>query len=269
MDLGLKDKVALVAAASQGLGFAAARKLSMEGARVFICSRDKANINTAAEKIAAETGGEAIAHVADVSKAKDAARFVNAAVKQFGRIDILVTNAGGPPPGGFDDVGLGELDKAYRLTLESAVAMMNTAIPLMRAQKWGRIVNITSITVKQPEPSLLMSNTMRAALIGFTKSVARETAADNVLINNVAPGYTHTERLDELARDLASRKSEAEDKDVGTGDIYAEWENEIPARRLGKPEELANVIAFLSSEAASYVTGVTIQVDGGYVQGIL
>jgi 3-oxoacyl-[acyl-carrier protein] reductase len=269
MDLGLRDKVAVVAAASQGLGFAAARKLSMEGAKVFMCSRDKANIESAAEKITAETGGEVATHVADVSKAKDAVGFVEAAVEHFGGIDVLVTNAGGPPPGGFDEVGLEELGRAYRLTLESAVAMMNTAIPLMRAKKWGRIVNITSITVKQPETTLLMSNTMRAALIGFTKSVAREIAADNVLINNVAPGYTHTERLGELARDLAARESDSEGKSVGAGDIYAEWENEIPARRLGKPEELANVIAFLSSEAASYVTGVTVQVDGGYVQGIL
>ncbi len=263
MDLGIRGKVAAVAAASQGLGFAAALKLSQEGARVFICSRDQEHIDAAAERIVAETGGEVSAHVADVSRASEAVGFVEGAAEKFGRVDILVTNAGGPPPGGFDDVGLGELEKAFRLTLESAVAMMNTAIPRMRAEKWGRVVNITSITVKQPELTLLMSNTMRAALLGFTKSVAREIAADNVLINNVAPGYTHTERLEELARDLAARKG------IGAGDIYAEWESIIPARRLGNPEELANVIAFLSSEASSYVTGVTVQVDGGFVAGLL
>ena len=263
MDLGLKGKVAAVAASSQGLGFAAARRLSLEGARVMMCSRDQGNIDKAAKRIASETGGDVYTHVADVSNAGEAVGFVEAAADRFGRVDILVTNAGGPPPGGFGDVGLGELERAYRLTLESAVAMMNTAIPRMRAVKWGRIVNITSITVKQPELTLLMSNTMRAALLGFTKSVAREIAADNVLINNVAPGYTRTERLDDLAKDLAARK------EVGVDDIYAEWESRIPAGRLGEPEELANVIAFLCSETASYVTGVTIQVDGGFVQGLL
>ena len=263
MDLGLKGKVAAVAASSQGLGFAAARRLSLEGARVMMCSRDQGNIDKAAKRITAETGGDVYTHVADVSNAAEAVGFVEAAADRFGRVDILVTNAGGPPPGGFRDVGLGELERAYRLTLESAVAMMNTAIPRMREAKWGRIVNITSITVKQPELTLLMSNTMRAALLGFTKSVAREIAADNVLINNVAPGYTRTERLDELAKDLATRK------EISVDGIYAEWASRIPAGRLGEPEELANVIAFLCSEAASYVTGVTIQVDGGFVQGLL
>jgi 3-oxoacyl-[acyl-carrier protein] reductase len=263
MKLGLENRVAAVAAASQGLGFAVARELSLEGTRVGICSRNEDTICSAADRIARETGIEVFAHTADVSIRDEAVGFVDAVADHFGGLDVLVTNAGGPPPGGFDDVGYDDVERAFHLTLESAVAMMKTAIPRMRAKRWGRIVNILSITVKQPELTLLMSNTMRTALVGFTKSVSSEIASENVLINNVAPGFTRTERLDELAADLAGRRG------VEVSDIYTEWEGKIPMGRLGRPEELARVTAFLSSEAASYVTGVTVQVDGGFVQGVL
>ncbi|MBP2680391.1 MAG: hypothetical protein H6Q78_254 [Candidatus Krumholzibacteriota bacterium] len=262
MDLGLKNKVAAVAAASTGLGFAVARELAAEGARLGICSRSEENVRAAAEKIAAETGAEVFPFVADVSKRGEAIRFIEAVSGKFNRIDILVTNAGGPAPGGFDDVDLDEVTHAFHLTLESAIAMMKTVIPSMRERRWGRIVNMLSFTVKQPELNLLMSNTMRTGLMGFSKSVAREIAADNVLINCVAPGYTRTERLEELARDIAQREGE------GPGDVYHDWEKRIPMRRLGEPEELAKVVAFLSSDAASYITGVTIPVDGGLICGL-
>ncbi len=262
MDLGLKNKVAAVAASSRGLGYAVARELAAEGARVGICSRSEDNARTAAERIASETGGQVFHCIADVSKREDAVRFVQAVTERFGRIDILVTNAGGPPPGGFDDVEFEDVESAFHLTLESAIAMMKTVIPSMRERRWGRIVNMLSFTVKEPELNLLMSNTMRTGLVGFSKSVAREIAADNVLINGVAPGYTRTERLEELARDMARREGE------GVGDVYHDWEKRIPMGRLGRPEEIAKVAVFLCSEAASFVTGITIQVDGGLVSGL-
>ena len=263
MDLGLKNKVAAVAASSQGLGYAVARELSFEGARVAICSRGESAVREAAERISAETKREVFHCVTDVSKEGEAVRFIEAVEGKFGRVDILVTNAGGPPPGGVDDLCMEDVDQAYHLTLKSAISMMMAVVPKMRERRWGRIVNMLSFTVKQPELNLLMSNTMRTALVGFSKSVAREIAADNVLINNVAPGYTRTERLEELAQDVARRQDE------GVGDIYHDWENRIPMGRLGRPEELAKVVVFLCSDAASYVTGVTIQVDGGLVAGLL
>jgi 3-oxoacyl-[acyl-carrier protein] reductase len=262
MDLGLKNRVAAVAAASRGLGYAVARELSAEGARVGICSRNEDNARTAAEKIASETGGQVFHCVANVSKRDDAVRFVQAVNERFGRVDILITNAGGPPPGGFDDVEFDDVERAFHLTLESAIAMMKTVIPSMRERRWGRIVNMLSFTVKHPELNLLMSNTMRTGLVGFSKSVAREIAADNVLINGVAPGFTRTERLEELAQDMAKREGE------GVGDVYHDWEKRIPMGRLGQPEEIAKVTVFLCSEAASFVTGTTIQVDGGLVCGL-
>ena len=263
MDLNLKNKVAAVAAASQGLGFAVARELSREGALIGICSRSDKNVLAATDRIADETGGDVFAHTADVSKSEEAAGFVEAVADRFGRLDILVTNAGGPPPGGFDNVGPDEVDRAYHLTLLSTITMIKSAVPHMRKNQWGRIINILSITVKQPEVTLLMSNTMRSAIVGFSKSISNELAADNVLINNVAPGYTRTERLSELAEDLAGRRG------VSANEVFAGWEQKIPMGRLGRPEELASVVTFLASDAASYVTGVTVQVDGGFVQGLL
>ncbi|MBI4719830.1 MAG: SDR family oxidoreductase [Chitinivibrionia bacterium] len=263
MNLGISGKVAAVAAASQGLGFAAAHALAEEGAKVGICSRDKARIDAAAEKIRTATGADVASFAADLADADAAAEFVKSVAERFGRLDILVTNAGGPPPGGVDELARESVERGFRLTLLSAITMIKTAIPYMKKSEWGRIVNITSVTVKQPETTLLMSNTMRSALIGFSKSISMELARDNILINNVAPGYTRTERLTQLAGDLAKRKSTA------PADVFKEWESHIPMGRLGDPSELAAAIAFLASERASYITGVTVQVDGGFIKGIM
>jgi 3-oxoacyl-[acyl-carrier protein] reductase len=263
MDLGISGRVAVVAAASRGLGFAAARTLAEEGARIGICSRDKVGIDAAAEKIRTATGAEVASFGADLAKPEEAAGFIKSVAERFGRLDILVTNAGGPPPGGVEELEREAVERGFRLTLLSAITMIKTAIPYMKQNAWGRIVNIVSVTVKQPEVTLLMSNTMRSALVGFSKSISMELARDNILINNVAPGYTRTERLTELAGDLAKRRNST------ASDVFKEWERHIPMGRLGDPAELANVITFLASEAASYVTGVTIQVDGGFIKGIM
>ena len=257
MDLGIKDRVALVAAASKGIGFAAALELAREGVRVFLCSRDEARACEAAQKIHAETGAAVAGIGADVTDDQAAERFVSLARDRAGRIDILVTNAGGPPASSFAAAQLETFRHAFELNALSAIRLAKLVLPGMQAQKWGRIVNITSVSVKQPIDGLLFSNTVRAALTGWAKTVSNEVAPDNV-----APGYTLTEHQDEVAeaRALALGKSKEE--------IIASWATQGPMRRIGRPEEIAAAIAFLASERASYITGVTLQVDGGWVKGL-
>jgi 3-oxoacyl-[acyl-carrier protein] reductase len=264
MDLGIAGKRAAVAASSQGLGFACALELAREGASVAICSRDGGRITAAADRIRGEVDGAQVhTSVVDVAHEDDCVRFVETAVKAFGGLDILVTNSGGPTPGALDQVGIEDIRAGFDSTLMSAVVMMKTAAAVMRRGGWGRIVNILSMTVKQPKTNLLVSNTMRPGILGFAKSISRELAADGITVNNVAPGYTKTERLDELAGHLADVNG------TSAADVFAGWEAAIPARRLGRPEELAAVVAFLASERAAFVNGVTVQVDGGEVQSIM
>lgn len=263
MDLGLRDRVALVAAASRGIGFAAARELAREGARVFLCSRDEAHASEAAQKIHAETGANVAGIAADVTDNAQTEAFVNLALERAGRIDICVTNAGGPPASIFADTDLDMFRKAFEQNALSAIRFAKLVLPGMRAQKWGRIVNITSVSVKQPIEGLLLSNTVRAGLTGWAKTVSNEVAADGVTVNNVAPGYTLTERQDELAavRGQAAGKSKEE--------IIETWALQAPMGRMASAEEIAAAVAFLASERASYITGVTLQVDGGWVRGLL
>jgi 3-oxoacyl-[acyl-carrier protein] reductase len=264
MDFGIKGRVAAVAASSQGLGFACALELAREGASVAICSRDRGRVDDAAKRIR-DSVPDAVVHatVVDLSKDLDCRAFVDGAAEHFGRLDILVTNSGGPAPGSLDQVSLETLRRGVDTTLMSAIALMMAAVPHLRKNRWGRIVNILSITVKQPKTSLLVSNTMRPGILGFAKSISFELAKDGITVNNVAPGYTKTERLDELSEHLSSTQKRSQ------ADVIAEWERTIPAARLGRSEELAAVVAFLCSERASYVTGVTMQVDGGQVQSLL
>jgi 3-oxoacyl-[acyl-carrier protein] reductase len=252
MDLGLKERVALVAAASRGIGYAAALELAREGARVFLCSRDESRASEAAEEIHKATGANVAGIAADVTKGAETERFVRLAEERAGRIDICVTNAGGPPSTVFADTDIEMFRQAFELNALSAIRLARLVLPGMRERKWGRIVNVTSISVKQPVDGLLLSNTVRAGLTGWAKTVS----------NNVAPGYTLTERQDELAeaRSKAMGKSKQETIEL--------WASQTPIRRMAKAEEIAAAIAFLASERASYITGVTLQVDGGWTRGL-
>jgi 3-oxoacyl-[acyl-carrier protein] reductase len=262
MDFHLRDRVAVVAAASRGIGYAAALELAREGARVFLCSRDERRAAEAAERIHDETGANVAGIAADVTNGSDVERFVRLTVERVGRVDICVTNAGGPPATTFDNTDIEMFRQAFELNALSAIRLVKLVLPGMRERKWGRIINVTSISVKQPVDGLLLSNTTRAGLTGWAKTVSNEVAADGVTINNVAPGYTLTERQDELA--VARGKALGKIKE----EMIEMWAAQTPMRRIAGPEEIAAAIAFLASERASYITGVTLQVDGGWTRGL-
>jgi 3-oxoacyl-[acyl-carrier protein] reductase len=248
MDLLLRDRRAAVAAASSGLGLATATALAGEGARVVICGRDSARIEAAAAGI----GARAIPLVADMSKPDGASSFVAKAREALGGLDILVTNAGGPPPGTFSSIGMEEYTKALELNLLSVVAACKEAVPGMQAQHWGRVLAITSLAVRQPNPLLILSNTARAGATGFLKTLAREVARDGVTVNSLQPGYHATDRLRSLH-----------------GGGFETLAEEVPAGFVGAPEDFGAVAAFLCSEHARFITGAAIPIDGGAYAGLL
>ena len=263
MDLGLKNKVALVAAASRGLGRAVAEELAAEGASLVICSRKAETIDRVANEIKAATAAEVLGLGADVSNPDDVAQLVHAGIERFGRIDILVTNAGGPPAGQFESFTLKHWESATRLLLHSAVEMARHVLPGMKERRWGRILNITSIAVKQPVDNLILSNSLRAAVTGFARTLANEVASSGITVNNIMPGYTRTERVEELARMMAEKEG------ITPAEFITRWEKEIPMRRIGEPREFAALAAFLVSERASYITGTSIPVDGGWIKALM
>jgi 3-oxoacyl-[acyl-carrier protein] reductase len=263
MDLGLKGKIALVAAASRGLGRAVAEELAAEGAALVICSRNAETINQTASEIRQATGAEILALECDVSQAGEVARLVQSGIERFGRIDILVTNSGGPPAGQFESFSIEQWEAATRLLLHSAVELARQVLPGMKERRWGRILNITSIAVKQPVDNLILSNSLRAAVTGMARTLANEVAAFGVTVNNIMPGYTRTERVEELARMMAEKEG------ITAAEFVARWEKEIPLRRLGEPREFAALAAFLVSDRASYITGTSIPVDGGWIKSLL
>jgi 3-oxoacyl-[acyl-carrier protein] reductase len=263
MDLGLKGKVAFVAAASKGLGRAVAEELGAEGASLVLCARNADTLSRVSKQISETSGIPVFYVVADVSNAEDVTRAVKAGIEKFGRIDILVTNAGGPPAGRFESLSRETWEAATRLTLNSVLELTRAVLPRMKDRRWGRILNITSIAVKQPVDNLMLSNSLRAAVTGFARTLANEVATDGITVNNILPGYTRTERVEELARAASERDG------ISAAEASAKWEYEIPMRRLGEPREFAALAAFLVSERASYITGTSIPVDGGWIRSLI
>ena len=263
MDLGLRGKVALVAAASRGLGRAIAEALGREGSAVVICARGADALGATREALVASTGADVVAVAADVATAEGIARAWDQSRERFGRVDILVTNAGGPPSGPFETHDWDTWQRAVELTLRSAVELTRLVLPGMRQRRWGRIINVTSIAVKQPVDGLMLSNSLRAAVTGFARTLANEVAAHGVTVNNILPGYTRTERVEQLNAATAAREG------ISVEDVARRIESQIPMRRLGEPAEFAALATFLASEQASYITGQSIAVDGGWIKGLL
>ena len=263
MDLGLKGRIAIVAAASQGLGRAVAEEFAREGCQVAICARTASELERAAAEIGKAHGREVFHQALDVTDAARVSRFVEDVEKKFGRVDICVTTAGGPPAKKFLDITIEEWRTAVELTLMSSVYFAREVLPRMRRNRWGRLITITSVSVKQPIDGLLLSNSIRAGVAGLAKTLANEFGADGITVNNVCPGYTLTERLDELA------EKQARIAGVPRNEIFKTWSSEIPIGRLARPEEFASLVAFLASERASSINGTTIAVDGGWVKGLL
>ncbi len=262
MDLGLKNRVALVAASSQGIGRATAEAFAAEGCRVAMCARNSQTLQAAADKIRKEYGVEVLAEAFDVTDAAAVSGFVATIAQKFGSVDICVTNAGGPPAKGFLSASLEEWQRALELNFLSTVYFAREVIPHMQRQRWGRIITLTSITTKQPVADLVLSNAVRAAVVGLVKSLANEFGKDGILVNNVGPGFTATDRLKELAKTRAAATGKTEQ------DLFDAWAADAPLKRLGQPREVAETIVWLASERASYITGQTLLVDGGIYKGL-
>jgi 3-oxoacyl-[acyl-carrier protein] reductase len=263
MDLGLEGRVALVAAASKGLGRAIAEALADEGAALTICARGVAGLNATRDAIHARARAPVHAVVADLSQKDGIARATGEALERHGKIDILVGNAGGPPAGLFAAHDWDAWQRAVDLTLRSAVELTRAVLPGMRARRWGRVLHVTSLTVKQPIDGLMLSTSIRAAVTGFARTLANETAADGVTVNTILPGFMNTERVVELNQATASREG------VAVEVVETRTIEQIPAHRIGEPGELAALAAFLVSERASYVTGQAIAVDGGWIRSLM
>lgn len=262
MDLGLRNRVALVAASSQGLGLATAEAFAAEGCRVAMCARNQQALAARAQSIREQYKVDVLAEAFDVTNPAAVARFVAAVAAKFGGIDICVTNAGGPPAKGFLAASLEEWQRAIDANFLSTVYFAREVIPHMQRKKWGRIITITSLTTKQPVADLVLSNAVRAAVVGLVKSLANEFGKDGILVNNVGPGFTATDRLKELAKTRSSATGKSEQE------IFDAWAADAPLKRLGEPRELAETIVWLASERASYITGQTVLVDGGMYRGL-
>jgi 3-oxoacyl-[acyl-carrier protein] reductase len=262
LELGLRGKKALITASSKGIGKAIAKELVAEGCDVGICSRSKDDLLETVREIKSKYHSDAFWSVCDLNKQKDLESTFNHFIKEFGQIDILVNNCGGPSAGYMTDLDDEKWQAAFDQVLLSAVRLSRYSVIDMMKREWGRIVNITSISVKQPINNLMLSNSLRTGLIGFAKSLSNEVGKYNITVNNIAPGYTLTNRLYELA------VLRAKESDTSHEEILIEMAKEIPLARLGGPEEIAAAVAFLASVKAGYITGTTLQVDGGFIKGL-
>jgi 3-oxoacyl-[acyl-carrier protein] reductase len=263
MDLGLKGKTALVVAASKGMGRACALGLAAEGSRVAMCARGEAALNEAAAEVKNKTGAEVLPVPADVSRAEDVRRVVRSTVEAFAGVDVLVANVGGPPPGPFAQVSDEQWQAAFEQLHLSTVRFIREVLPYMKRGGWGRILAIQSSSVKQPVEGLILSNGIRPAIAGLFKTLAGDLAKDGITVNLVLPGRSMTDRFLHHQIDLARRAGRTLDEQVALS------ASDIPAGRIGSPEEFANMVVFLASERASYVTGAVIQVDGGLIRSVV
>lgn len=262
METGLRGRVAIVAASSQGIGRETAAAFAAEGCRVAMCARGREKLEAAAREIAKQSGAEVFTQVFDVTDGAAVHNFVAAVADKFGGVDICLTNAGGPPAKGFLAASIEDWRKAIDANFMSTVYFAREVIPHMQRKRWGRIITLTSVSTKQPVPDLVLSNAVRAGVVGLVKSLANEFGKDGILVNNVGPGYTATGRLKELARARSASQNKSEDE------IYAAWAGDSALKRIAEPREVADTIVWLASERASYITGQTILVDGGAYKGL-
>ena len=263
METGLKGKVALVAAASKGLGRAIAEAFAREGMSLAICARGAAALDATAAALRSAAGVPVEAVAADIATTDGIARVAGAALARYGRVDVLVTNAGGPPVGTFETLDWTKWQAALELNLRSAVELTRAVLPGMRERKWGRVIHVTSLVVKQPIAGLMLSTSVRAGLTGFSRTLANEVAADGVTVNTILPGFMSTERVVEIHEATAKREG------VPVETVERRLREQIPMRRVGDPRELASLATFLASEGASYITGQSIAADGGWIQSLL
>ena len=263
METGLSGKVALVAAASKGLGRAIAEAFAAEGASLAICARGEPALAATRDAIARGAKAPVHAVAADVSTTEGIERVAGSTLERFGRVDVLVTNAGGPPVGAFEAHDWAAWQRAVELTLRSAVELTRRVLPGMRERRWGRVLHVTSLAVKQPVDGLMLSTSIRAAVTGFSRTLANEVAADGITVNTILPGFMNTERVVELNRVTAAREK------ITVGEVERRLLQQIPARRIGEPLELAALAVFLASERAAYITGQSIAVDGGWIRGLM